>query len=74
MFFRQGTIPLIGCGGVSDGKSAYEKIKNGASLVQLYTSLVYEGPSVVLRTKRQLADLIVQDGFASITEAVGSGI
>ena len=53
-----GQIPIIGVGGVSSGKDAYEKIKAGASLVQIYTALVYEGPPLVNRIKRELAQLL----------------
>lgn len=53
-----GTLPIIGVGGVSSGKDAYDKIRAGASLIQLYTALVYEGPVVVQRIKKELADLL----------------
>lgn len=66
-----GKIPLIGCGGVSTGADAYRKIRAGASLVQIYTALVYEGPLVVRRIKRELAELLQRDGFASVGDAVG---
>ena len=65
-------IPIIGAGGVSDGKSAYEKIKSGASLVQLYTSFVYEGPYVANKINEELEDLLMKDGFQSLKEAVGA--
>jgi len=68
-----GRIPLIGCGGISSGADAYAKIRAGATLVQLYTALVYEGPALVGRIKRDLAALLRQDGFASVAAAVGSG-
>jgi len=67
----EGRIPLIGVGGVSSGKEAYAKIKAGASLVQLYTGLVYEGPGLVGRIKRELVELAEREGFTSIGEAVG---
>jgi dihydroorotate dehydrogenase len=53
-----GQVPIIGVGGVSTGKDAYEKIRAGASLIQLYTTLVYEGPPVVERVNRELAELL----------------
>ena len=53
-----GTIPIIGVGGISSGKDAYEKIKAGASLVQLYTALIYKGPPVVTKIKRELDELL----------------
>ncbi|WP_119167566.1 quinone-dependent dihydroorotate dehydrogenase [Algihabitans albus] len=65
-------IPLIGVGGVEDGATAYAKIRAGASLVQLYTALIYQGPDLVRRIKRELADLLKQDGFAQVGEAVGA--
>lgn len=68
----QGRIPIVGVGGISCGKDAYEKIKAGASLVQLYTALVYQGPPVVSRVKRELDQLLREDGFSSIAEAVGA--
>jgi len=68
-----GRIPLIGCGGIASGEDAYVKIRAGATLVQLYTALVYEGPALVGRIKRDLAALLRRDGFASVAAAVGSG-
>lgn len=67
-----GKIPLIGVGGIFSGGDAYQKIRAGASLVQLYSALVYEGPLVVRRIKRDLAALLKRDGFASLKEAVGA--
>lgn len=70
----KGRIPIIGVGGVSSGRDAYAKIRAGATLVQLYTALVYQGPGLVARIKRELAAHLRADGFGSITEAVGSGV
>jgi len=67
-----GRVPIVGVGGVSSGAEAYAKIRAGASLVQLYTALVYEGPGLVERIKRELASLLDRDGFASIADAVGA--
>lgn len=67
----QGAIPIIGVGGVCSVKDAYEKIKAGASLVQLYTGLIYEGPIIACRINRELVKLLKRDGFTSVTEAVG---
>ena len=53
-----GKLPIIGVGGVSSGQDAYEKIRAGASLVQFYSALVYHGPPVVSRVKRELAELL----------------
>ena len=67
-----GEIPLVGCGGVSDGKDAYRKIRAGASLVQLYTAFAYQGPGMLPRMKRELLECLDRDGFASVREAVGA--
>ena len=67
-----GAIPLVGCGGVSDGKDAYRKIRAGASLVQLYTAFAYQGPGMLPRMKRELLECLDRDGFASVREAVGA--
>lgn len=68
----EGRIPLIGVGGVASGADAYRKIRAGASLVQLYTGLIYGGPGLVPRIKTELARLLRQDGFDSIAAAVGA--
>ena len=68
-----GRLPIIGVGGVASGAEAYAKIRAGASLVQLYTGLIYEGPGLVARILEELAGLLERDGFASVTEAVGTG-
>lgn len=67
-----GDIPIIGVGGISSAAQAYEKIKAGASLVQLYSALVFKGPNVVNGINTGLIHLLEQDGFASIEEAVGA--
>ncbi|VEN47596.1 unnamed protein product [Callosobruchus maculatus] len=64
-------IPIIGVGGISSGKDAYEKIKAGASLLQLYTSLAYDGPPVVTKVKKELAELLSKDGYTNISQAIG---
>jgi dihydroorotate dehydrogenase len=64
-------LVLVGVGGVASGADAYAKIRAGASLVQLYTALAYQGPGLVARIKRELLDCLVRDGFSSIGEAVG---
>ena len=66
------SIVLVGVGGISSGADAYEKIRAGASLVQLYTALVYQGPGLVGRIKRELAMLLKRDGFAHVADAVGT--
>src|SRR5690606_35381444 len=67
----QGKLPVIGCGGIFTAEDEYEKIRAGASLVQLYTSLIYEGPGVVRDIVRGLAGLLKRDGFSRLEEAVG---
>jgi dihydroorotate dehydrogenase len=67
-----GRLPLIGCGGIESGDDAYAKIRAGASLVQLYSALVFEGPGLVPRIKRDLAARLRADGFASLRDAVGA--
>ena len=64
-------LVLIGVGGIASGADAYAKIRAGASLVQLYTALVYEGPGLVTRIKHELYELLVRDGFARVEDAVG---
>ena len=66
-----GKLPLIGVGGVTSAADAYAKIRAGASLVQLYTALVFAGPTLLHDIKRSLAELLRRDGFASVAEAVG---
>lgn len=67
-----GRIPLIGVGGVSSAEDAYAKIQSGASLVQLYTALVFQGPGLVARILTGLDNLLERDGFSSVGDAVGS--
>lgn len=65
-------VPLIGVGGISDGQDAYERIRAGASLLQIYTGLIYHGPWVVEEIKRDLTALLKKDGFAAVAEAIGA--
>ena len=67
----KGRIALIGCGGVASGADAYAKIRAGASLVQVYSALVFQGPGLAQRIKRELAQLLRADGFQSVADAVG---
>lgn len=66
-----GSIPIIGVGGVSDAHDAFEKLKAGASLVQLYSVLAYEGAGVVTRIRHDLAKLVREEGFSSVEDVVG---
>ena len=68
-----GRLVLVGAGGVASGADAYAKIRAGAAVVQLYSALVYEGPGLVGRIKRDLALRLAADGFRSVAEAVGAG-
>ena len=67
-----GKLPIVGCGGIASGADAYARIRAGASLVQLYSALVYHGPSLVDDIKRDLAARLRADGFKSVAEAVGA--
>ena len=67
-----GQIPLIGVGGVATADDAWDRIRAGASLVQLYSAMVYEGPHVGARIARGLAERVKQAGFSNIAEAVGT--
>ena len=69
-----GKIPIIGVGGINSGKSAYEKIVAGASLLQLYTGLVYRGPSIVKEIKKELIQILKNEGKNSIKDVIGSGL
>jgi dihydroorotate dehydrogenase len=66
-------IPLIAAGGIADADDAWERIRAGASLVQLYSAMVYEGPGIARQITRGLAEHLRQAGLASIAEAVGQG-
>ncbi|MFP8954032.1 quinone-dependent dihydroorotate dehydrogenase [Natrialbaceae archaeon A-arb3/5] len=69
-----GELPIIGVGGVDSAERAYEKIRAGASLVQLYTAFVYQGPSTAKRINQGLVERLERDGFSSIEEAVGADV
>ncbi len=66
-----GEMTLIGVGGISSAEDAYARIRAGASLVQIYSALVYEGPGLATKINKGLAALLKQDGFANIADAVG---
>jgi len=67
-----GTIPIVGVGGIESGADAYAKIKAGASIVQIYTALIYQGPWMIDRLKEQLAQLIKKDGYSSMEDVIGA--
>ncbi|MBV8575318.1 MAG: dihydroorotate dehydrogenase (quinone), partial [Acetobacteraceae bacterium] len=68
----QGGLPLIGAGGVGSAAEAYQKIRAGACLVQLYTAFVFAGPGLVTHIKQGLAELLRTEGFTCVAEAVGA--
>ena len=68
----QGRVPIVGVGGVASGADAFAKIRAGASLVALYSALVYQGPGLIARIHRELAELLAREGFASPAQAVGA--
>ena len=75
-FYRElkGKIPIIGVGGVDSGRSVFEKLSAGASAVQLYTSMIYKGPSVVKRIKKELIDIMNEKNIKNLKEVIGSGV
>jgi dihydroorotate dehydrogenase len=65
------SLIIIGCGGVFSAKDAYKKIRSGASLVQLITGMVYEGPQLIAQINNELKELLRKDGLTNISEAIG---
>ena len=65
-------IVIIGVGGVDSGKSAYEKIINGASLIQLYTGMIYKGPNIAFKITDELIDIFKNEGVKNISEVIGT--
>ena len=70
----EGKIPIIGVGGINSGKSAYQKIIAGASLLQLYTGFIYKGPSLVKDIKKELVEILKLEGIENISDAVGKSV
>ena len=68
----RGRVPIIGVGGIFTADDAYEKIKAGAALIEIYTGFVYEGPAAPRRILAGLRDLLARDGFSNIAQAVGA--
>ena len=66
-----GKVPIVGCGGIESGETAWNAITNGASLIQLYSAMVFQGPSVVGRATRGIKKRLAADGFTDLQEAVG---
>ena len=67
-----GAIPLVGVGGISSAEDAWDRIRAGASLVQLYSAMVFHGPTLGARIAKELPKLMTRDGFSTVAEAVGS--
>jgi dihydroorotate dehydrogenase len=67
----QGTVPIIGCGGIFSAQDAYQKIRAGAHLVQVYTGFIYRGPRIVKDIVDGLDELLRQDGYAHVRDAIG---
>jgi len=67
-----GQIPIVGVGGVSCGEDAYAKVRAGASLIQLYSALIFLGPPVLDKIKQELEDCLLKDGYSHLSEAVGA--
>ena len=70
----EGRIPLIGVGGIASGADAYAKIRSGATAVQLYSAMIYEGPGLVVKVKADLAARLKAEGFSAVSEAVGAAL
>lgn len=70
--YTDGRMPIIGCGGVWNAQDAYEKIRAGASLVEIYTSLIYQGPDLLRQMQHDLLQRLHADGFNHIREAIGA--
>jgi dihydroorotate dehydrogenase len=68
------SVPIVGVGGVFSADDAYERIRSGATLVQIYTALIYEGPAVVRRIVQGLGERVRRDGFSAIGEAIGADV
>ena len=75
-FYKEikGEITIIGVGGVNSGITAYEKLKSGANLLQLYTGMVYEGPGIVKKIKTELIDILEKEKIKNVSEIVGTGL
>ena len=65
---------LISIGGIDDGEEAYERIKLGASLIQIYTAMIFEGPCIVREINKTILEKLIEDGFKDISEAIGKSL
>ena len=69
-----GRAPIVGVGGIDSADAAYERLRSGASLIQVYTALIYEGPALVRRILDGLAERLRRDGFSSIHDVIGTDV
>eukprot|EP00977_Amphora_coffeiformis_P014106 scaffold3851_cov162-Amphora_coffeaeformis.AAC.9 len=69
--WTNGKIPIMGVGGIFTAQDVYDKLKAGASVVQIYSGMVYEGPGVISRIRHELAEMLIQDGYQDIQQVVG---
>ena len=67
----KGKIQIIGVGGVDSGKSAYKKFLAGANFIQLYTGMVYQGPGIVVKIKKELKEILINRGVKNFREIIG---
>ena len=65
---------MISVGGISNGAQAYERIKDGANLVQSYSGMIFEGPSMVRKINEELLELMAKDGYENISQAIGANL
>ncbi len=72
--YSEGKLPIIGVGGIFSAEDAYEKIRKGASLIQVYTGLIYKGFGLVNDINKGLAELLEKDGFEHISQAIGADV
>ena len=70
----KGKLVLVGVGGVSSGQDVYDKILLGCNLVQIYTALIYHGPSIVSKILSELSSIIAKNGYKNVKDAVGKGV
>ena len=69
-----GKVPLVGVGGISSIEDAYDRIKAGASLLQVYTSFVYEGPTLISKLSNGIAEKLREDGYTHYSQAIGANV
>lgn len=72
--YTNGKVPIIGVGGIMNSNDAYDKIKAGASVIQIYTGLVYNGPGMLPKMIDELSNMLIKDGYKNVSEAVGANV